>query len=77
MENEEKIYDPLLMDALKVIVEKNKVSIALIQRTLVVGYPRAARLVDQLEEKKYISYVEQGNWEILISKEEFEKLLKN
>ena len=77
MENEEKIYDPLLMDALKVIVEKNKVSIALIQRTLVVGYPRAARLVDQLEEKKYISCVEQGNWEILISKEEFEKLLKN
>ena len=77
MENEEKIYDPLLMDALKVIVEKNKVSIALIQRTLVVGYPRAARLVDQLEEKKYVSYVEQGNWKILISKEEFEKLLKN
>ncbi|MCK6603340.1 MAG: DNA translocase FtsK [Ignavibacteriaceae bacterium] len=42
--------DPLFEDAARVIVQSNKGSVSLLQRKLKLGYARAARIVDQLEQ---------------------------
>ena len=43
-------YDELLPQAVDVILETNQASVSLLQRRLKLGYSRAARLVDQMEE---------------------------
>ena len=43
--------DPLFDDAKKLVIEARKASASLLQRRLRVGYARAARLIDMLEEK--------------------------
>lgn len=43
--------DSLAPQAIKIIKENNRASISLIQRKLGIGYPRAAALMDELEEK--------------------------
>jgi S-DNA-T family DNA segregation ATPase FtsK/SpoIIIE len=42
--------DQLLHQALKLISTRTHVSTSLLQRQLRIGFPRAARLMDQLEE---------------------------
>lgn len=42
--------DEMLNNAKKVIIEHDKVSASLLQRRLGIGYARAARLIDQLDE---------------------------
>lgn len=42
--------DPMLEDVLKLVVESGEASASLIQRRLGLGYPRAARVMDLLEE---------------------------
>ena len=49
-EHEEKSGDALTEDAIEVIRSMDQASISLLQRKLGIGYPRAARLMDQLEE---------------------------
>ena len=46
--------DPLYEEAKKAVIEANKGSASLLQRRLRVGYARAARLIDVLEEKGII-----------------------
>jgi len=46
--------DPLYEEAKKVVIEAKKASASLLQRRLRVGYARAARLIDILEEKKIV-----------------------
>lgn len=43
--------DPLYEEAKKVVIEARKASASLLQRRLSVGYARAARLIDTMEEK--------------------------
>ena len=43
-------YDPMLFDAVDVILETEQASVSMLQRRLKLGYSRAARLVDQMEE---------------------------
>ncbi len=43
-------HDPLFEDALRLICQHDKASASLLQRRLSVGYARAARILDQLEE---------------------------
>lgn len=43
--------DPLFRDAVKVVLEHNAASASMLQRRLKVGYNRAARLIEQMEEK--------------------------
>ena len=44
-------YDELLPSAIEVVVETGMASVSMLQRRLKLGYSRAARLVDQMEER--------------------------
>jgi S-DNA-T family DNA segregation ATPase FtsK/SpoIIIE len=43
--------DPMLSEAIKVVVENGMASTSLLQRKLKLGYARAARIVDMMEER--------------------------
>ncbi|NCB31412.1 MAG: DNA translocase FtsK, partial [Clostridia bacterium] len=47
--------DELFPDAVKIVLESGQASISMIQRRLRVGYARAARLIDIMEQKKIVS----------------------
>ena len=47
--------DSLFKDCLEIIKREGKASTSLLQRKLQIGYNRAARIIDQLEEQGYIS----------------------
>ena len=47
--------DPLLKDAIDVVVETGQASTSFIQRRFKVGYARAGRIIDQMEERGVIS----------------------
>ncbi len=47
--------DPFLMDAIDVVVETGQASTSFIQRRFKVGYARAGRIIDQMEERGVIS----------------------
>ncbi|MBQ4611675.1 MAG: DNA translocase FtsK 4TM domain-containing protein [Clostridia bacterium] len=47
--------DDLLDDAVKIVLESGQASISMIQRRLRVGYARAARLIDIMEQLKVVS----------------------
>ena len=48
--------DELFSESLKIIANEGKASTSLLQRKLQIGYNRAARIIDQLEEQGYISH---------------------
>ena len=52
--------DPMLKDAMGVVRREGKASISMLQRRLRVGYNRAARLIDALEEQKIIGPQQPG-----------------
>ncbi len=43
--------DPLLKDAIKAVIESGQASTSFLQRKLKLGYARAARIIDQMEER--------------------------
>ncbi len=47
--------DPLLKEAIEIVRKEGKASITMLQRKLRIGYTRAARMVDELEDKGIIS----------------------
>ena len=47
--------DDLLPDAVRIVMDSGSASISMIQRRLRVGYARAARLVDIMEQMKLVS----------------------
>ncbi len=47
--------DPKFDEAVKIAIESGKISTSLLQRRLGVGYGRAAKLIDIMEEKGYVS----------------------
>ena len=59
-------------------MESGKISTSLLQRKLEIGYGRAAKIIDQMEEMGYVSAPE-GNKprKILISKEDFMQMVVN
>ena len=67
--------DPLLRDAIDVVVETGQASTSFIQRRFKVGYARAGRIIDQMEERGIISgYQGSKPREVLMSKERWEEL---
>ena len=68
-------YDELLPQAVDVILETNQASVSLLQRRLKLGYSRAARLVDQMEEIGVVGPF-QGSKprDILITKQQWQEM---
>jgi S-DNA-T family DNA segregation ATPase FtsK/SpoIIIE len=66
--------DELLPAAIDVVVETGMASVSMLQRRLKLGYSRAARLVDQMEERKIVGPFEGSKpRQVLISKEEWNR----
>ncbi|HOZ54728.1 MAG TPA: DNA translocase FtsK 4TM domain-containing protein [Clostridia bacterium] len=67
--------DPLLLDAIEMVVETGQASTSFIQRRFKVGYARAGRIIDQMEERGIISgYQGSKPREVLMPKERWEEL---
>ena len=67
--------DPFLMDAIQTVVETGQASTSFIQRKFKVGYARAGRIIDQMEERGIISgYQGSKPREVLITKERLDEL---
>ncbi len=67
--------DELFWDAVNVFVDSRKASVSLLQRRLRIGYSRAARLVDMMEERGIVSELDNNKRrEILINREQLEML---
>ena len=54
-EDQDDETDPFLMDAIQTVVETGQASTSFIQRRFKVGYARAGRIMDQMEERGVIS----------------------
>ena len=68
-------YDELIDAAAEVVVETGMASVSMLQRRLKLGYARAARLVDQLEEKGIVGPFEGSKpRQVLINKEQWQEL---
>ena len=67
--------DPLLMEAIDTVVDTRQASTSFIQRRFKVGYARAGRIIDQMEERGVISgYQGSKPREVLMSKEKWQEL---
>ena len=72
---EGKQEDELLGEAVRIVMEIGQASISMIQRRLRVGYARAARLVDMMEQEGYVSGFDGSKARrVLIKQAEYEKL---
>jgi DNA segregation ATPase FtsK/SpoIIIE, S-DNA-T family len=60
--------DDLYLQAVNLVVKEGKVSVSFIQRQLQIGYNRAARLVERMEQEKVVTSANhQGKREVLLS----------
>ncbi len=67
--------DPFLMDAIQTVVETGQASTSFIQRKFKVGYARAGRIIDQMEERGVISgYQGSKPREVLMTLERLKEL---
>ena len=67
--------DPLLNEVITAVVEIGQASTSLIQRRFKVGYARAARIIDQMEERGIISGFDGTKpRQVLITKENWEEM---
>ena len=67
--------DPLLQEAIETVIENGQASTSFIQRRFKVGYARAGRIIDQMEERGIISgYQGSKPREVLMTKERWEEL---
>ncbi len=68
--------DPMLRQALELAVETGKISTSLIQRRLSLGYGRAAKLIDTMEARGFVSAPDgQRPRDVLITRQQFQELV--
>ena len=64
--------DELFMDALETVVSAEQCSVSMLQRRFRIGYNRAARLVDMMEERGMVGPADGARpRKVLMTKEEF------
>ncbi len=67
--------DPLFVDAVDTVVETEMASVSMLQRKLKLGYARAARLVDQMEEAGIVGPFEGSKpRKVLVNKERWSEM---
>ena len=67
--------DPLLRDALLLAVNVGKITTSLLQRNFKLGYSRAAKLIEQMEEKGYVGPANGSKpREVFLTPEQFKKM---
>lgn len=70
--------DELLPQAIEMAIEAGQASVAMYQRRLKVGYQRAARLIDQMEERKIIGRFDGTKpREVLITRAQWNEMMMN
>ena len=70
--------DELLPEAVRIVMDSGQASISMIQRRLRVGYARAARLIDIMEQQKIVSGFDGSKArKLLIDRAEFERRFGN
>jgi len=68
-------FDELISSAIEVVLETGQASVSMLQRRLKLGYARAARLVDQMEEKGVVGPFEGSKpRQLLITKEQWQEM---
>lgn len=74
-EDSDNDVDPFLNDAIETVIETGQASTSFIQRRFKVGYARAGRIIDQMEERGIISGYEGSKpRQVLMSKERWQEL---
>lgn len=72
---DEEDVDPLFYDIVKFAIASGSVSVTLLQRKFRLGYSRAARVVDQMYERNFVSKQEGSKpRDVLITQEQFNEL---
>ena len=72
--NDGETLDELLPEAVRIVMDSGQASISMIQRRLRVGYARAARLIDIMEQQKIVSGFDGSKArKLLIDRAEFER----
>ena len=75
LEEDDDETDPLLDEAIETVIKTRQASTSFIQRRFKVGYARAGRIIDQMEERGIISgYQGSKPREVLMSKERWQEL---
>jgi S-DNA-T family DNA segregation ATPase FtsK/SpoIIIE len=70
--------DPLLEDAIRLVVEMGTASTSMLQRRLRLGYTRAGRLIDMLERRSVISGYEGSKpRQVLVGEGDVERVIAN
>lgn len=70
--------DELLPQAIEVVIEMGNASTSMLQRRLKLGYARAARIVDQMEERGIVGPFEGAKpRRVLITKQQYEEMRMN
>lgn len=70
--------DELFFQAVEMVLDNGQASVAMFQRRFKIGYQRAARLVDQMEERRIIGpYEGTKPRQVLISRQEFLEMKMN
>ncbi|MBO8137025.1 MAG: DNA translocase FtsK [Desulfotomaculum sp.] len=72
------LEDELLPKAVKILIEHGQASISMLQRRLHIGYARAARLIDIMEQKGIVGGYEGSKpREVLITMEQYNEMFKD
>lgn len=72
---EEPDVDVLFNEAVDIVIEMGQASVSMLQRRLKLGYSRAARLVDQMEEKGIVGPFEGSKpRQVLVTKEQWQEM---
>ena len=70
--------DELFLQAVEMVMESGQASVAMFQRKFKIGYQRAARLIDQMEEARIIGpYEGTKPRQVLLTRQEFNEMKMN
>jgi len=68
-------FDSLMPQVLKAVIENGHASISMIQRKFLVGFPRAGKIIDQMEQAGFISPSDGSRARtVYITMDEYEKM---